>query len=401
MPQVCEAAQYTERQARDSRAARDVSRLHVLTLTPFYPSAGDEATGCFIAEPLLWLESLGVKNSVIAARPFYRQSVYPASASPAEWVSYIAAPSWPGLASSGLFLYKRILSQIRRLHASHPISLIHAHAALPCGHAAALLSRELGIPFVVSVHGRDAYFSRQVRSLARGWCGRLSAGVYGAAARVICVSQIVRDEVKAGAPSANCSVIYNGVDTDRFYPGSAAGVMPAVLSVGNLIPSKGHEFLLRAVASLRSVSPFRCEIIGSGPEQRRLTRLAKELGIAVTFLGQQSRQSVADALRRCMIFALPSRYEGLGCVFLEAMATACPVIAGKGQGIGELITNGQNGFLVDGENSNDIAQALSMLLNDADLRTSMGAAARSTVLNSFTVAHQADRLAQVYQECAQ
>jgi glycosyltransferase involved in cell wall biosynthesis len=401
MPQVCEPAPYIERRPRDARAARDGSRLHVLTLTPFYPSAGDDATGCFIAEPLLWLESFGVKNSVIAARPIYRQPVRPASAAPAEWVSYIAAPSWPGLASSGSFLFSRISSQIRRLHASHPISLIHAHAALPCGHAAALLSRELGIPFIVSVHGRDAYFSRQVRSLARGWCRRVSAGVYRAAARVICVSQIVRDEVKAGAPSASCSVIYNGVDTGLFYPSPVAERMSTVLSIGNLIPSKGHEFLLRAVASIRSVTRFRCEIIGTGPEQRRLARLADELGIAITFLGHQSRQSVADALRSCTIFALPSRYEGLGCVFLEAMATARPLIAGMGQGIGELIKNGQNGFLVDGENSNDIAQALLTLLNDADLRARMGTAARSTVLNDFTLVHQADRLAQLYQECTQ
>ena len=91
------------------------------------------------------------------------------------------------------------LSEIRRLHDSDPIHVIHAHSALPCGHAAWLLSQELEIPFVVTVHGLDAFSVRQVGGWAGRWCGRLSQSVYRSACSVICVSEKVRDQVIGGA----------------------------------------------------------------------------------------------------------------------------------------------------------------------------------------------------------
>ena len=113
---------------------------------------------------------------------------------------------------------------------------------------------------------------------------------------------------------------------------------------GNLIPIKGHDLLLRAFAAIQDRLPaisaaLSLEIIGDGPERARLEQLAQELGIAakVHFLGRQSRRAVADAMRRATVFALPSRYEGLGCVYLEAMSAGKPVIACQGQGIEEVI----------------------------------------------------------------
>jgi len=105
-------------------------------------------------------------------------------------------------------------------------------------------------------------------------------------------------------------------------------------------------------------------------------------------------------MQRCSLFALPSRYEGLGCVYLEAMAAKKPAIACWGQGIDEIIQHGKNGWLVGSRNWQELAEALYGLLPNVEFRQRMGAAARQTVLNGFTLAHQAERLAQVYQECA-
>jgi len=110
--------------------------LHVLTLTPFYPVQGDDAQGCFVAEPLPWLEQLGVTNTVRAVRPFYRRGAASGTAFPAQWVSFFSFPGGWGLSSAGAFLFASLLPEIRRLHDSHPLDLIHAHSALPCGHAA-------------------------------------------------------------------------------------------------------------------------------------------------------------------------------------------------------------------------------------------------------------------------
>ncbi len=380
--------------------------MHVLTLTPFYPVAEDDASGCFVSEPLRWLQKQGIESSVMAARPAYRGRVYASpQALPAKWIHYWTLPGNLGLSLSGAFLFARIVSQVRRLHETHPVNLIHAHAPLPCGHAAMLLSRELGIPYVISVHGLDAYSDVQVTGRAGAWCRRISSRVYSSSRRVICISERVREHVLEGA-GAKCrtSVVYNGVDPALFAPSSQEAFgSPVILSVGNLIPVKGHDVLLRSVASLSSEFPeLTCEMIGDGPERSRLRSLARELQIAsrVSFLGRRSRKQVAEAMQRCTLFALPSWYEGLGCVYLEAMAAAKPVIGCRGQGIGEIIRHGTNGFLVGPDNEKELALAFAMLLRDKPRRDALGLAARDTILDQLTLAHQAENLARIYRDCA-
>jgi len=170
-----------------------------------------------------------------------------------------------------------------------------------------------------------------------------------------------------------------------------------------LIPIKGHELLLRAAAALAAEFPMlHWEIIGDGPERPRLNTLAVQLQIAnrVSFRGRQSRRDVAAAMQRCTIFALPSRYEGLGCVYLEAMSTGKPAIGCREQGIAEVIQHGSNGFLVGAGNEKELTLALAMLLRDENRCRNLGAAARDTILDRFTLAHQAESLVRIYRESA-
>lgn len=378
--------------------------LHVLTLTPFYPTNQDDAFGCFVYEPLLWLSKLGIENTVFAVQPFYRGR--PDSSSvpiPAKWIRYFALPSGFGLPTVGAFVFAQCVGKLRELHRAHPIDVIHAHGALPCGHAAMLLRRELGIPFVVSVHGLDAYSTIQVRGRAGKWCRRVSQHTYMASSRVICISERVREQVLEGV-GRNCrtSVVYNGVDPEVFAPVTPQPDRLLILSVGNLIPSKGHELLIRSVASLApEFSSLGLEIVGSGPEQGRLEKLSEQLGCAerVRFLGRKSRAETAAAMQRCTLFALPSRYEGLGCVYLEAMSTGKSVVGCRGQGIAEIIQQGSNGFLIGPDKEKELSLVLSMLLRDEQRRRNLGVAARETVLDGLTLAHQAERLARIYREC--
>jgi len=380
-------------------------QLHVLTLTPFFPTEEDEANGCFVFEPLVWLSKRGVRHTVFALQPFYRRKAQSLkSETTATWFRYFAFPAGVGLPSAGAFAFARVIGQLRNLHRSRPIDLIHAHGALPCGHAAMLLSGELKIPYVVSVHGLDAYSDVQVSGRAGQWCRRISRRVFSSARRSICISELVREQVLSGlGKNGRTSVVYNGVDPERFSPGEESPSKPLmVLSVGNLIPIKGHEFLIRAAAAISAEFPaLTLEIIGQGPEGPRLQLLAHQLGIAdrVFLRGRQSRQEVAEAMRRCTIFALPSRYEGLGCVYLEAMATAKPVIGCRGQGIAEIIQHGSNGFLVGAENEKELSLALAMLLKDENWRQNLGRVARETILEGLRLEHQAERLARIYREC--
>src|SRR4029077_478388 len=126
------------------------AKLHVLTLTSFYPFAGNEVNGCFVAESLRQIELQGAVSSVIAVDSIYHARKKPSPAFPAEWIRYPQLPGNFGLSSAGGFLGAVLPGRVRRLHQRSPIDVIHAHAALPCGHAAAALSHRLGIPFVVT-----------------------------------------------------------------------------------------------------------------------------------------------------------------------------------------------------------------------------------------------------------
>jgi glycosyltransferase involved in cell wall biosynthesis len=376
----------------------------LLTLTPFYPSAADDGNGCFVSEPLEWLARMGVRNTVMAVQPVYRgRRASGGSTVPADWLRYFSLPGGIGLPTAGAFLFARVVPRVRKLHAAQPFDLIHAHGALPCGHAAMLLSRELNIPFVVSVHGLDAYSTVQVSGRAGEQCRRISGRVFNASRSVICVSEHVRDAVVKGmTQGCRTSVVYNGVDPERFSP--APDPVPAsgkILSVGNLIPIKRHDHLIRSVATLAAEIPsLELDIIGDGPERGRLAALAADckVGDNVHFRGRQSRTRVAEAMRNCTIFALPSRYEGLGCVYLEAMACGKPVVGCRGQGISEVIEDARNGFLVAPENQKELESVLSGLLRDPTRRRDSGRAARETVLHGFTLNQQAENLMRIYRE---
>jgi teichuronic acid biosynthesis glycosyltransferase TuaC len=378
---------------------------HVLTITPFYPTVGDDANGCFVAEPLAALSVAGVRTSVLYAQPFYRaHEQLNATAPPADSLRYFAFPGGLGLASAGAFLFARIVGQVRDLHHRDPIDAIHAHGPLPCGHAAMLVSRELKIPYVVSVHGLDAYSTEQVHGHAGQWCRRITARIFRSSAKVIGVSEHVRERVLEGAGNARTSVVYNGVDPKVFSPSAeTASSSQSILSVGNLIPTKGHKLLLRAVAAVTEAHPgLTLDIVGEGAERSRLMGLSHELGIGdrVRFLGRVPRREVARLMSHSVLFALPSRYEGLGCVYLEAMSAAKVAIGCHGQGIDEVIRHGSNGWLIEPDNFEQLTASLKTLLGNAMLRDFIGNQARQTVLNGFTLKRQAEELLRVYRECS-
>lgn len=390
----------TEEVRKRNRGAQ-TRPLRVLTLTPFFPSTEDPGQAGFIAEPLVAMSAFGISNEVIAAQPFYRRS-HDAENSSVTWAEYFSIPGNAGLPVAGAFLAARVLPRILRKHRQTPFDVIHAHAALPCGHAAAIIADRLSIRFVVSVHGLDAFFTRQAAGVTGRWCRRVADKVYGAASSVICISEKVTQQILSKR-HANVTVVYNGVDTKKFFPQIAPNSRLQILSVGNLIPTKGHALLLRAFAPvLRDIPDCSLEIVGDGPERKRLDHLAAELGISKTvhFRGRQSRDYVAEAMRQCTMFVLPSTYEGLGCVYLEAMASAKPAIGCRGQGIEEVIEHGKSGLLVSPENEHELTDAMLMLLRDKELRQRMGKSAREAILDRLTLDHQAQQLVEVYRRCA-
>jgi teichuronic acid biosynthesis glycosyltransferase TuaC len=379
-------------------------RLHVLTLTPFFPSDKNEVSGCFVAEAIDQLKHFGVESKVIAVSPIHYPKKHAGPGVTAEWVRYLQVPGNLGLSSAGKLLYARLLGRVRGLHNERPIDLIHAHAALPCGHAAALLSRRLHIPFVVTLHGLDVFNTGYLGGIPAAWRRNVSVQVYREAQNVICVSGKVQETLKGGTPpEIRTTVVYNGVNPVLFSPSPTQGEKEVleILVVGNLLASKGHDLVLRTLKKLTTLfQRVRCLIIGEGPDRARLDSLVRELGLGehVQFVGRKNRLEVAEAMKKCSVFVLPSQNEGLGCVYLEAMSCGKPAIGCCGQGIGEVIEHGKNGWLISPDGLEELVQGLSDLLGSPELRMRIGAAARQTILEKLTLSHQAKQMAKLYRQ---
>jgi glycosyltransferase involved in cell wall biosynthesis len=291
--------------------------------------------------------------------------------------------------------------RMRQLHMGQPFDVIHAHSALPCGHAAALLARDLGIPFVVTVHGLDVFNATFSQGMAARWRRQISASVYRQARTVVCISEKVRQNLIAGMGNqVRSTVVYNGADPELFSPDeSTRSPRMEILAVGNLLLGKGQGLVIAAIDRIKKVYPdLSCSIIGDGPDSGKFAALVQRLGIEnrVQFLGARSRSEVASAMRRCTLFALPARFEGLGCVYLEAMSCAKPIIACRGQGIDEIVRHGINGWLIPEDGLEELVEGISILLNSTDLRAKIGAAARRTIIDDLTLSHQAQRLVEIY-----
>jgi len=169
---------------------------------------------------------------------------------------------------------------------------------------------------------------------------------------------------------------------------------PAVLTVAHMYPRKNLGALLRAYASLRDAGvPFQGWMVGNGPCRRAWERLRDGLGLRdqVTFLGTVSRRELVQRYRAASLFCLPSRQEGFGIVFLEAMASGLPIVAARAAAIPETVAEGEVGLLSDPDDAAGLAGALRRLLEDGALRRALGVAGRRRVES-----YRAERVAQQF-----
>jgi glycosyltransferase involved in cell wall biosynthesis len=288
--------------------------------------------------------------------------------------------------------------------------LVHAHFG-PDGLAALGLARRLGVPLVTTLRGYDVALTDRALLLS----GRLSWIRYAIGRQrlieggtpFLAVSDSLRARAIArGFPAERTLTHYNGVDLAAFAP-SDGGDGATVLHVGRLVEKKGTALLLRAFATVRATHrTARLVIVGEGPLRGSLEQLAGQLGLAgaVRFLGAQPPDEVARWMQRAAILAAPSLTardgdaEGLPNVVVEAAACGLPVVGSDHGGIPEAIDDGRSGFIVPQGEVDPLAAPLSALLASAELRRSMGAAARKVAQDRFDRASQAERLERLYDE---
>jgi len=212
-----------------------------------------------------------------------------------------------------------------------------------------------------------------------------------------------------GIPPRKVQVLMNGVDVERFAPGTSnrGALLPriperavVVGTVGRLDPVKGHAVLVDAVAELAVAGgvPVHLVIVGEGPERAALRQRVHAAGLGETAHLVGEREDIPAILRAFDIFCLPSLAEGISNTLLEAMATGLPVVATAVGGNCELVADGETGRLATVGNPVSLAAALHPLASDAGLRRRWGAAGRRRACEQFSLEAMVRRYEACYTE---
>jgi glycosyltransferase involved in cell wall biosynthesis len=215
--------------------------------------------------------------------------------------------------------------------------------------------------------------------------------------------EIITELTTAGVARERITVIPNGVEVegiqakDRY----AAGDPLTLAFVGRLVTNKGFDVLLDALRKAVDESGemrWQLLVFGDGAERANLERRCEELGLSnsVTFHGRVD--SVAPFLENTDIFVLPSRTEGMSNALLEAMAHGLPCVATRIPGNVDVVTDGEDGVLVESEDAAGLAEALLALGRDEALRERLGKAARRRVEDEYSIDSVANKYIQLYRE---
>ncbi len=189
--------------------------------------------------------------------------------------------------------------------------------------------------------------------------------------RVQAISRYLAQRAKRFGVQRDVSVIANGVDLSLFKPCSESEkkeTNPVIISVSRLVYKNGIDSLLRAFALLPS--SYTLELLGDGPERNYLEGIADECGVRsrVVFRGSVDNTQVPTLLRHATVFVRPSRSEGFGNSFIEAMACGVPVVGTFVGGIKDFLIHETNGLVANVDDPKSIAECTRRLVEDISLR---------------------------------
>ena len=280
--------------------------------------------------------------------------------------------------------------------------VIHCGNIRPVGYGVRWANRQLGVPYLVYVNGGDLL--RERRKSERSSMKRMSArSILGNASGIVATSKWVGDlsadvmaEIGVAKPP-RIAALDLGTDPVHFNPSRDTGALrrrwnvgdaPLLITVARLVPHKGQDMGIRALASLsRDFPQLRYIMVGEGHDEQRLRGLARELGVAdkVAFVGPMRDDELPEAYATSTVYLGASRVdkeinvEGFGISFLEAGASGIPSVAGDSGGVRSAVRDGETGIVVPPTDADAIADAIRALLVNPEKRQQMGRAARRAV----------------------
>jgi phosphatidylinositol alpha-1,6-mannosyltransferase len=299
-----------------------------------------------------------------------------------------------------------------RLIREHDLELVQLGHPLPAGLLGPWLRRTSRVPYVVFLGGAEVTVPGAVPGLAR-----MLRAVLVEAALLLTVSRYTADQATRLTHGLACAeVLRPALEVDRYAaaldidPAAARAALgladgPLVLCVGRLVPRKGQDVLIDAMAALNGSFPdARLAMVGGGRLAGKLRSRAAAAGIAdrVELPGEVTGDRLRLWLRAADVFAGPSRtrlrgleIEGFGIVYAEAALSGLPVIVGRSGGAPEAVIDGESGLVVDAHGPRELREALARLLTmSAEERRRMGESGRRLALSR----HAPDVAAARYQE---
>ncbi|MEU8033034.1 glycosyltransferase family 4 protein [Streptomyces sp. NPDC049099] len=277
----------------------------------------------------------------------------------------------------------------------HGCTSVWFGAAAPLGLMAPALRRVGAERLVATTHGHEAGWAQlpAARHLLRRIGDSTDTLTY--------LGEYTRSRIATAlAPQAASRMVQlpPGVDEKTFHPDSGGDEIrarlgltdrPVVVCVSRLVPRKGQDTLIRAMPRILAAEPDTVLlIVGGGPYERDLRRLAAETGVggSVRFTGAVPWSELPAHYGAGDVFAMPCRtrrggldVEGLGIVYLEASATGLPVVAGDSGGAPDAVLDGETGWVVRGGDPTEAAERIVTLLGDPELRRRMGERGRQWV----------------------
>ncbi|MEO8452083.1 MAG: glycosyltransferase family 4 protein [Gemmatimonadota bacterium] len=283
----------------------------------------------------------------------------------------------------------------------HP-SFVWCGQLRPAAYPANWLHRLRGVPYGILLHGGDLLTlgrninrSRVKRRVAKALVGGAAVLVANSEYTASLASEVVRD-LTLERPEGWIRVVPLGTDPDRFRPGIDAepfrirhGLPEGrwLLTVARLVPHKGVDVVLRAMAALRQRFPdLRYAVVGHGSYRDDLVTLRARLGLTdrVFFLADVVDDELPACYNLADVYVGVSRragadVEGFGISLVEASASGKPVIAGTGGGMAGAVRDGETGLLIDGEDPHAVAEAVRGLLENPARARGLGLAGREWV----------------------
>lgn len=384
--------------------------IRILTFTSLYPNSIQPNHGVFVEERMLNLKNTGeISYQVISPVPWFpflnliseKYKKYNKIPYEEVWNSitvkhprYLMIPKI-GVSFQALSMALCSISAVRKIKANqNGIDLLDAHYMYPDGVAAACISKIYRMPLIITARGTDVnviseiwYLKPQIK-----WATRISDAI-------ITVSNALSEKlIRQGVEKKKLHTIRNGVDFDKFEPNNTNKIRSKynitgnlILSVGNLIESKGHGIVIEAV---KHIPQTHLLIIGEGEYQEKLDKLILKLDLQnrVELVGSVDHSKMSEFYAASDFLILMSSREGMPNVVLESLACGTPVITTNVGDTKEVIVNEELGQVLERRSVDDLVNAI----NKQILKTNHESNIRQYAVNSFSWKTSCNKLKNIF-----